>query len=70
MRYQDATTFDVYSCEIPGANLTLLDAADRGRLDLSVGAGADLVTAFEAYVKSKNGNAVEVLEVIHVGRNI
>lgn len=57
------------SFEIGMADLTLL-VAGTGIMDVSAGAGAALVTAIEACVVSRLGNAVTVDSIIHVGRNI
>lgn len=57
------------SFEIAMPDLSLL-IADTGKMDISGGAGAALVTAIENAVVSSLGNAVTVLTVIHVGRNI
>jgi hypothetical protein len=55
--------------EIPGADLTLLPAGSPN-LDLAAGAGLALKNALEAVWVSKQGNAVTVNRVTHVGRNI
>jgi len=55
--------------EIPGADLDLLPAGSAN-LDLSAGAGLALKNALEAVWRSKQGNAVTVNRVTHVGRNI
>jgi len=55
--------------EIPGADLSLLPAGSAA-LDLSAGAGLTLKNALEAVWRSKQGNAVVVNRVMHVGRNI
>lgn len=57
------------SFEIGMPDLTLL-VAGTGKMDITAGAGAALVTAIEATVLSRLGNAVTVTEIIHVGRNI
>lgn len=57
------------SFEIGMADLSLL-VAGTGDMDVSAGAGAALVTAIEAAVVSRLGNAVTVTSIIHVGRNI
>lgn len=55
--------------EIPTAQLSLLPAGS-GVLDISTGAGLALKSALEAIWVSRQGNAVTVNRVIHVGRNI
>lgn len=57
------------SFEIGMADLQFL-VAGEGKMDISAGAGAALVTAIEAAVVSRLGNAITVSEVLHVGRNI
>lgn len=57
------------SFEIGMPDLTLL-VAGTGLMDISAGAGAALVTAIEAAVVSRLGNAMTVDEIVHVGRNI
>lgn len=67
--YEDSVNFSKYSSEIPCADLSLLDT-DGSTVDLTAGAGLALVTAFEALVISPFGNAVTVLEIRYVGRNL
>lgn len=57
------------SFEIGMPDLTLL-VAGTGKMDVSAGAGAALVTAIESTVLSRLGNAVSVVDIIHVGRNV
>jgi hypothetical protein len=68
VRYYDAETFDTGTFEIPAADLSLLQPNSEF-MDISGGPGAALVTAVENHVKSPAGNAVIVVEVVHVGRN-
>lgn len=68
VRYSDDVTAKSYTVEIGGPDLTLL-ASDGKTLDVSGGAGAAFVTAFEANVVSPVGNAVTYIEAVHVGRN-
>lgn len=60
-----------YRAEIPAPNLTLLDAGNKGFLDITTPAspGADFKAAWEAYVVDDFGNGVTVDSVQHVGRN-
>lgn len=53
--------------EIGGADLTLL-ASDGETMDVSAGAGADLVTALETHLRSRDGNTMTFVEAKHVGR--
>lgn len=57
------------SFEIGMPDLSLL-VPGSGLMDITGGAGAALVTAIEAGVVSRLGNAVTVTKVVHVGRNI
>lgn len=57
------------SLELPCADLSLLPSGS-GVLDISAGAGLAFVNALEAVWISKQGNAVTVNQVYHVGRNI
>lgn len=56
------------SLEIPCPDLTLLDT-NGTHMNISAGAGAAWVTAFEAFQRSRLGNTVAVVEVELVGRN-
>lgn len=58
-----------YQLEIACPDLTLL-VAGTDLMNVSAGAGAAFVAAFEALVVSDAGNAVEVLTVQLVGRNL
>lgn len=57
------------SFEIGMADTQFL-VAGEGKMDISAGAGATLVTQIEATVVSRLGNAVTVDEIVLVGRNI
>jgi len=57
------------SFEIPAADLSLL-SANTPFMNLAAGAGLALVTALEAGMVSRLGNAVTITNVVHVGRNI
>ena len=49
---------------IPGADLTLLGSTER--LDLTAGAGLALKTAVEAVIRSNDGEAIVVQEVVYI----
>lgn len=66
--YSDNVTGRVYSMEIGGPDLTLL-SSDGQTMDVSGGAGAALVSALETNVLSRDGNAITVGPIVHVGRN-
>lgn len=67
VRYTDTTTHRIFKSEIPTADLSLL-ANNSEFLDLSAGPGLAFKNAFDAVVKSIDGNAVEVISVQFVGR--
>lgn len=69
IRYEDATTHKIYRNEIPGADLTLL-ATNSDMADLSLGAWTSFIAAFEAVVKSPDGNAVSFLDAQYVGKRL
>jgi len=61
---------NIYHVEIPTADLTLL-GNNEDTLDLSLGAVAAFVTAFEAVQNSPTGgNEVTVIKIQHAGRNL
>lgn len=64
----DVTGFAV-TFTIPTADLTFL-VSGTGAMDLVGAEGAALVSAIEGVVTSRLGNAITVVEIVHVGRNI
>ena len=70
VRYKRPTGTKVHKMEIPCADLAFLDTNNKGYLDLGSTEGAAFVSAFEAFATDPEGNAVEVISVQHVGRNI
>lgn len=70
VRYKDATTGKAAQVEIPCADLSLLDANSNGRADRTLQKVINFVNAFEAYVSGPDGNDAEVVEIVHVGRNL
>lgn len=70
--FQDSVTFKRYSFTIPTADpagVTMI--ANTDFMDISVGDGAALKNAIEAFVRGPNtDNAVIVLEIKLVGRNL
>lgn len=72
VRYYDGTDFTQYTTEIPGADLDLLEthADEIDMLDPTIASvWTDFKDAFEAVVRSPNGNLVVVTEVVYSGRN-
>lgn len=71
VQYHDATSLRRYSMEIPCADTDQLDPEDRANAEIGDAGIVDaFITAFEAYVLSPVGNAVEVDEITLVGRNV
>lgn len=69
IRYEDTVTHKIYRNEIPGADLSLL-AANSDMADLTLGAWTSFIAAFEAVVKSPDGNAVNFLDAQYVGKRL
>lgn len=72
IKYEDVATADLYSLEIGCADTdALVIPSGTDLITLADGAFmAAYVTAFEANVKSANGNAVTVISATLVGRNL
>lgn len=75
VRCMGTTTGRITTVEIPTADLALLDNTSpdpnvRKSLDLTADEGLALVTAIEAYHESVGAEEIEVIEIIHVGRNL
>ena len=70
VRYSDATAMKNYKMEIPCADLSYLDPNNREYADLTDLDVAAFVTAFEAFVRSPDGNTVTIDSIQHVGRNL
>jgi len=70
VRYHTSGLGIKLTCEIPCADLALLDPATDGRADVDDAGGkvAAFISAFQAYVKV-GGESVVVDELVHVGRN-
>lgn len=68
-RYQDDVTAKFYQLEIPTADLNEL-ATNSDLVDLEGVAGAAFKTAFEDAVQTDDGNAVTLISVQFVGRNL
>lgn len=66
----DAVTFKAYTMTIPCADLSLLDAADRGKMDKTLSEYTNLKSAIEQFYEAENGNSVVVGDIIFVGRNL
>lgn len=67
--YTDTTTAKKQQAEIACPDLDLL-VAGSDLMDIGGTEGVAFVTAFEAVVKSENGNAVTVDSIRYVGRNL
>jgi hypothetical protein len=70
--YEDNTTKDIFTAEIPCVDKSALTrVVDTDFVVLNdAGAMAALVTALETHAISRNGNAISVIRGILVGRNI
>lgn len=61
---------NIFTLEVPTANLTLLPAVATDELDLTGAAAAAFITALEAIHHSPTGgNEIEVVSIRHVGRS-
>jgi hypothetical protein len=65
--YEDTTTHVVYSLDLPMADLTLT-STNSDEADPADAAIIAFTAAFEAYVLSPAGHAVNILGIKHVGR--
>lgn len=69
--YYDSTTGDKYTTQIPVANPTITPFLPGTRLlNLAVTPTSAYVTAFQAFVKSEEGNAAVITQIRWVGRHI
>lgn len=64
VRMVEAVSGNPVTFKIPAANLALLVAGGEN-MDITAGAGLALVTAANAYVRSNDGNAATVSEVVY-----
>lgn len=71
VRVEDNVTFKRSSFTIPTANASSITfVAGSDKVDLAIGAGATAKANIEAFVESPEGNAITVLSIEYVGRNI
>lgn len=68
VRYKDTSSDKEYSLEIPCADLQFLDPENSDKALMSGTEVAAYKAAFEAVVRSPEGNATEVIELLFVGR--
>lgn len=68
--YEDTVTRAIYTNEIPCRKSSVLPPLETDRVDLTTGVWPAFVTAFEAIVRSPDGNAVNILRVQLTGRNL
>lgn len=69
--YEDTVTFKKFSVTVPTFRPSLVTMmAGTDLVDITAGSAAAFVTAFEAFVNSPDGNAVSVISMRLVGRNI
>jgi hypothetical protein len=71
VQYHDSTTGRKYSVELPTADPAMIDPNDRAHAAIGDAGPVDaFITAFEAVVISRDGNAVVVDEITLVGRRV
>jgi len=70
VRYQDTVNLAIYKIEIPCANIVGQLQAGTDNADLTTAEWVAWIAAFEALAKSPEGNTVNVLDAIKVGRNL
>lgn len=70
VRYQDVTNGKKGSAEIPTPEVATHMLGNTDKADLNNTEISAFVTAFEAVVRSVDGNAVNVLEIEAVGRDL
>lgn len=68
LKYQDNTTFGVYTVEVPCRKGALTTITGTDLIDPAT--WATTKTAFEALARSPDGNAVTLLSVRIIGRNV
>lgn len=68
--YEDSVTFSIYTSEIPTADFTGRMVDDTDQVDLVDTEIAAFITAFETLCVSPDGNAVTVVAITGVGRNL
>lgn len=67
--YRDDTTGDLYSAELPCADLTETDSS-ASIVDLGSGTGLAAKNAWDTHVLSRVGNPTTLEEIKFVGRNL
>ncbi len=70
VQMSDDVTFEALTMTIPGADLTLLDADDRGKMDKGLAQFTAIKASIENFYLSKYGNSVTVHDLVFVGRNL
>lgn len=70
IRYKDNTTNEIFRNELPTADLSLLTQNSDTITDFSAGVLLAFKNAWEAIVKSPNGNAVTMISLQHVGKRL
>lgn len=68
--YQDNTSLAIYQIDLPTRDNTLATVAGTDYYPLTVAPWINFKTKFEAFVVSPDGNAVTLLSVKLVGRNV
>lgn len=70
VRYRGDTTGNKYWCEIPCADLALLDVTTHERADMSNAAMVNFKATFETFVKGDGGEDVTITDVAFVSKNL
>lgn len=68
--YEGTTTLSLYQLEIPTADLAGRMLPGTDMVDMSNAQVATWITAFETLCRTPEGEAVNVVSIRHVGRNI
>lgn len=70
VQFQGASSFSKYTMEVPTADFTGRLIDDTDLVNLANTEIAAFITAFETLCRTIDGEAVEVLQIIGVGRNL
>lgn len=68
--YEDSVTLAIYQNEIPCRDNTEATIPGQDNYDLTAEPWSTFVTAFEALARSPDGNAVNVIAIRLIGRNV
>lgn len=68
--YQDDVTLALYQTELPCRKNTVVPPEGTDDVVITAAPWADFVTAYEALMRSPDGNAVTVIKITLMGRNV